>query len=140
MLDAFATRISTYDGSIPAIEGLVALASGKPAKDCVDRDVDAAILKLAVWSTEFRNAETLASLQGRPANRMAFGVVFGAVGGRSVSNSFDVSEADSPAIKKLVDQFLSVFNNKNLKPEIFLAALAEAGAHVVENAVIEDVK
>lgn len=140
MIDAFATRLSSYDGSISAIEGLVALASSKPTRDCVDRDIDAAILKLGAWSMEFRSAETLASLQGRPANRRAFGVVFGTAGGHSVADSFDVSEADAPAISELAKQFLATFSLQSVKREVFLAALAEAGAHVVEDSNSEGMK
>ena len=133
MIDAFATRLASYDGSISAMEGLVALASSKPTRDCVDRDIDAAILKLGAWSMEFRSAETLAALQGRPANRRAFGVVFGTAGGHSVADSFDVSEADASAIRALATQFLATLSLQSVKREVFLAALAEAGAHVVKN-------
>lgn len=131
MLDAFATRLAAYDSSASAIEGLVSLAVGKPTKDCVDRDIDAAILKLGAWSMEFRSAETLAALQGRPANRRAFGVVFGTAGGHSVADSFDVSEADAPAVAELANHFLKSLNSSSMKREVFLAALAEAGASVV---------
>lgn len=131
MLDAFATRLAAYDGSVGAIEGLVSLAISKPTKDCVDRDIDAAILKLGAWSMEFRNAETLASLQGRPSNRRAFGVVFGTAGGHSISDSFDVSEADAPAVIELANQFLTTLRLSSVKREVFLAALVEAGASIV---------
>jgi len=140
MIDAFATRLAGYDSSLSAVEGLVSLATSKPTKDCVDRDIDAAILKLGAWSMEFRNAETLAALQGRPANRRAFGVVFGTAGGHSVADSFDVSEADTPVISELAKQFLSALSTQSVKREVFLAALAEAGARVVENIGLEDIK
>lgn len=131
MIDAFATRLAAYDGSLNAIEGLVSLAISKPTKDCVDRDIDAAILKLGSWSMEFRSAETLAALQGRPANRRAFGVVFGTAGGHSIADSFDISVADAPTVTELAKHFLASLNTSNMKREVFLAALAEAGASVV---------
>lgn len=140
MLDAFATRLAAYDGSQSSIEGLVSLAVSKPTKDCVDRDIDAAILKLGAWSMEFRSVETLAALQGRPAHRRAFGVVFGTANGHSISDSFDISEADAPAVIKLAKHFLTSFNASSMKREVFLAALAEAGASIVENPCLGDSK
>lgn len=137
MIDALAARLSTYDGSAEAIEGLISLAISKPTKDCNDRDIDAAILKLGAWAMEFRRAETLASLQGRPSNRHAIGVVFGDGHGHSVANTFDVAESDAPIIADLVKRILSATQLKSLKREVILAALAEVGAHIVEQSVKE---
>ena len=133
-LDAFATRIAEYDGSDAAIEGLISLAVQKPPRDWTDRDVDAAILDLGAWSVEFRRDETLASLRGRPSTRRAIAVVFGVGDSRkTVSDTFDVGEGDLPEIARMAAKILEELNGRNVKREVFLAALAEAGARLVES-------
>ncbi|WP_238145841.1 ATP-binding protein [Burkholderia gladioli] len=125
-LDAFAGRLELFDGSQTAIEGLISLAVSKPSNNWVDRDIDAAILQLSSWAIEFRRAEAMATLRGRPSTRRIIGVVFGASHGNDVTASVDVSESDVPAVDDLVKRVLATVCQE--KPEIILAALAEAGA------------
>ncbi len=125
-LDAFAGRLEQFDGSQAAVEGLISLAVSKPSISWVDRDIDAAILQLSNWAIEFRRAEAMATLRGRPSTRRVIGVVFGASHGNDVTGTVDVSESDIPAVDDLVKRVLATVYQE--KPEIVLAALAEAGA------------
>jgi len=134
-LDAFAARLEAYDGSDQTIEGLISLAVSKPAANWVDRDIDAALLQLATWSLEFRKAETMAPLRGRPSTRRVIGVVFGAGCGQDASDSVDVSESDIPAVDQLVKQLLATVQRE--RRNVVLAALAEAGAMLVNQGTKE---
>jgi len=128
-LDAFATRLETYDQSAETIEALISLAVDKPQAVWVDRDIDAAMAKLSDWSVAFRKAETMAPLRGRPSTRRVIGVVFGASHGQDATGFVDLSETDTPAVDRLVKQFLA--NAQGERKEVILAALAEAGAMMV---------
>lgn len=132
-LDAFATRLETYDQSDEAVESLISLAIDKPQAIWVDRDIDAAMAKLADWAVDFRKAETMAPLRGRPSTRRVIGVVFGASHGQDATGFVDISETDTPAIDRLVKQFLAEAQGE--RKEIILAALAEAGAMMVKQHV-----
>ena len=132
LLDSFATRLSTYTGLEKDIEGLISLAVNKPARDWGDHDIDAAVIQLGQWSLDFRRIETLAPLQNRLSTRRAIAVVFGASNNHSVSDIFDISNADTSTVDKLAKQFLKTLREKNIKREVFLAALAEAGAQILE--------
>lgn len=125
-LDAFAARLEVYDGSSDAIEGLISLAVSKPNANWVDRDIDAALLQLGEWALEFRRAETMAPLRGRPATRRVIGVVFGAKHGQDACGSVDVAEADAAEVDTLVKRLLATVHTE--RPDIVLAALAETGA------------
>lgn len=129
-LDAFATRLETYDQSAETIEALISLAVDKPQAVWVDRDIDAAMAKLADWSVDFRKAETMAPLRGRPSTRRVIGVVFGASHGQDATGFVDISETDTPAVDRLVKQFLA--DAQGERKEVILAALAEAGAMMVK--------
>jgi hypothetical protein len=128
-LDAFASRLEVYDDTDQAIEGLISLAVNKPAAQWVDRDIDAALIALANWAIEFRKTETMAPLRGRPSTRRVIGVVFGASHGIDASGSVDIAERDIPAVDKLVKNFLAKAQGE--RPEVILAALAEAGALMI---------
>jgi hypothetical protein len=128
-LDAFATRLESFEEDQHAVESLISLAIDKPPAAWVDRDIDAALIQLATWSVEFRKAETMAPLRGRPSTRRVIGVVFGASHGMDASGSIEVAERDAPAIDRLVKQLL--VDHQGEKNEIFLAALVEAGAYLV---------
>jgi hypothetical protein len=125
-VDAFAARLEVYDSSKESIEGLISLAVSKPSANWVDRDIDAALLQLGAWALEFRKAEAMAPLRGRPATRRIIGVVFGARHGRDACASIDVAEADGAVVDDLVKRVLATVQTE--RSEIVLAALAEAGA------------
>lgn len=130
-LDAFAMRIAEYTGKKSDLEGLLMLAIGKPSKDWTDYEINAGEVQLVSWAMEFRRLESLAEIRGRPATRRAIGVVFGSK--KTVTGTFDVSEADAHAIQLLSDELLAKMVATNIKQEIFLAAIAEAGAKIFEN-------
>jgi len=56
-------------------------------------------------------------------------VVFGASHGQDATGFVDLSETDTPAVDRLVKQFLA--NAQGERKEVILAALAEAGAMMV---------
>ena len=128
-LDAFASRLEVYEGSDETIEGLISLAVNKPSANWVDRDIDLALVELATWAIEFRKTETMAPLRGRPATRRVIGVVFGASHGMDASGSIDIAESDVPSVDRLVKSILARAQGE--RPEVILAALAEAGALMV---------
>ncbi len=129
-LDAFATRLGTYDESDETVESLISLAIDKPQAAWVDRDIDAAMAKLAAWAVDFRKSETMAPLRGRPSTRRLIGVVFGASHGQDATGFVDISEKDTPTIDRLVKQFME--KAKGERGEVILAALAEAGAMLIK--------
>ena len=129
-LDAFAARLEVFDGTEQAVEGIISLAVSKPAAQWVDRDIDAALLQLGSWAIDFRRAEAMAPLRGRPSTRRVIGVVFGAGKGQDATDSVDVSESDIPAVDQLVKELLATVQRE--RREIVLAALAEAGALMVK--------
>lgn len=125
-LDAFAGRLELADESPSVVEGLISLAVSKPPKQWVDRDVDAAMGALASWAVDFRKAEAMAPLRNRPSTRRLLGVVFGASNGQDRSGFVDLSDKDTPVVRRLVEACLAATAGE--KPEVILAALAEAGA------------
>ena len=125
-LDAFAGRLELADNSEAIIEGLISLAVSKPSTHWVDRDIDAAMAALAGWAVDFRKAEAMAPLRDRPSTRRVLGVVFGASRGQDRSGYVDIAEKDTQAVDRLVKNFLA--DTVGERPEVILAALAEAGA------------
>lgn len=125
-LDAFAARLEAYEDDDQTVEGLISLAINKPAANWVDRDIDAAVVTLATWAIDFRKTEIMAHLRGRPSTRRVIGVVFGASHGMDASQSIDLAEKDIPAVDRLVKSILA--NTQGERPDVVLAALAEAGA------------
>jgi hypothetical protein len=81
---------------------------------------------LASWAVDFRKAEAMAPLRNRPSTRRVLGVVFGASHGHDISGYVDIADKDTPAVDRLVKSFLA--DTVGERPEVILAALAEAGA------------
>jgi hypothetical protein len=126
LLEAFFGRLENLDGTDEAVEGLISLASSKPPAQWVDRDIDGALLQLGSWAHDFRRAETLAPLRGRPSTRRSIGVVFSAGSGQDVSFSVDIDKKDDVIVNKLAARLLADLCQQ--PREMALAALAEAGA------------
>lgn len=130
-LEAFITRISTYQGHLFDIEGLLMLAIGKPSKDWTDHDIDAGEVQLLQWAHAFRRLEVVAHLRDKPSNRRGIGIVFG--NQRTITGLFDVSDQDQEIIEHLSNQLIIQLNGEHYKKEVFLAALVEAGAHILQD-------
>jgi len=68
----------------------------------------------------------MAPLRKRASSRRVVGVVFGASKGQDATGYVDVSDRDTALVEQLAQGFLA--NTAEERPEVVLAALAEAGA------------
>jgi hypothetical protein len=126
MMEAFVVRLENFDGTPQAIESLISLGSSKAPNQWIDRDIDAALMQLATWSHDFRRAETLAPMRGRPSTRRALGVVFGGKRGEEVVVTVDIDDRHTGTVSKLASRLVADLQEQ--PKDIALAALAEAGA------------
>lgn len=127
-LDAFAGRITAYDGEFTALESIASLAINRPPRDWNDRDPDQAALALAGFGLKFRQAETLALVKGRNPSRQAMALVIGTGdAGGAVIEEFEVADSDRPKIDALARQLNKVLTQSGADRNLILAALAESG-------------
>ncbi len=132
-LDAFATRLATFNGKIDEIEGIASLAASKPPRDWVDRDVDHATVEIAALAQAFVKAESLAHVKGRQDRRQAMSVVFGDSRRPSpISPEFDVSIDEMVEVEELVSQFRALLVTNHISRDVALAAIAELGSQLAE--------
>lgn len=130
-LEAFVVRLETFDGSLSAIESLISLGNSKTPQQWIDRDIDTALLQLGTWAHDFRKAETLAPMRGRPSTRRALSVVFGGGYGDEVTATADIDSRDAQSVSELASKLLAQLQSH--PPEIALAAIAESGARLFKN-------
>lgn len=131
-LDAFATRLSGFDGSIESFEGLVSLAANKPPRDWVDRDVDAARIELAALSQEFLRAEGFAHVKDRENGRVSMALFVSDPGRPAlVTPEFSVDNLDRLRAHMLASKLLKTMGS-GVPRDVALAALAELVAQVAE--------
>jgi len=129
-LDGFAARLSVFEKNRSFYEGLLGLAVNKPSRDWNDQDVDLALITIAEWSLKFRQIEAIVSIQDRNPTRKAIAVVFGTgEEGATLSESFNISMHDQIEVDELANKLFK--HSSNVSPEIFLAALAQAGANAI---------
>lgn len=127
-LDAFSTRLGSYDGSRESLEGLLSLAADKPPRDWVDRHIDAALLELSQFARRFREAEAFVSIQGRKARSEAIAVVIGAGSDtRTISRTFAISERHRKTVDDKADELVSMLQSQGLSTDVLLAILAKTG-------------
>jgi len=133
-LDAFAGRLSLFDGSDENFEGIASLAANKPPRDWTDRDLDQATIELADMSQKFLRAETYARVKGRPDKRQAMAVIVG-VNGRPapVLEEFEVADSDRDAVDDLAKRVGGVIEKADASRQgVVLAALAEVSARYMQ--------
>jgi len=127
-LDAFSTRLASYDGSRESLEGILSLAADKPPRDWVDRHIDAALLELVQFARRFREAEAFVAVQGRRARSEAIAVVIGAgADTTTISRSFAISERHRKTVEDKAAELTSMLQSQGLGTEVSLAILAKAG-------------
>ena len=126
-LDAFVGRMVRFDGSLEALEGVAALAAGKPPRDWVDIDADRAALEIAEMSQKFLKVEAFARVKGRAHNRSSMALV-GGFGSGSESSiwEFEISESEKAEVEALVGSISEAIAKGPVAPaNIVLAALGE---------------
>ena len=127
-LDAFSTRLGSYDGTRESLEGLLSLAADKPPRDWVDRHIDAALLELAQFARRFREAEAFVAVQGRTARSEAIAVVIGAGSDTTtISRSFSISERHRKTVEDKATELSTMLRSQGLSTDVLLAILAKAG-------------
>ncbi len=134
-LDAFIGRISQYDGSDGAFEGVASLMANKPPRDWVDPDMDHASVEIADMSQKFLRAETFTRVKGRPEKRHSMAVVIGLEGRPTpFLEEFEVVDTDRAAIDELIERVATTLDSVDTDSRnIILAALAELSARYMQN-------
>ena len=133
-IDSFATRLSNYDGSREALEGILSLAAERPPREWVDRHIDAAILELTKLSRRFRESEAFVSVQGRQAHSEAIAVVIGAGSEtKTISRSFAITDRHRKMVDKKAEEIASMLKSEGFETEVLLAILAKAGIKVASD-------
>ena len=133
-LEAFVGRLSQFDGTQAAFEGIASLAATKPPRDWVDLDLDRAAVDIAEMAQKFLRAETFARVKGRPDKRQAVAVVIGMQGRpMPVLEEFAVADSDRIAIDELITRVASALEQSDTKQRsIILAALAELSVRCIQ--------
>lgn len=133
-LDAFIARISTFSGSIEDMEGIASLATSKPPRDWVDRDLDQAAVEIMDLAQQFNRLESFARVKGRPDKRHAMAVVVGLKGiPTPLLEEFDVTESERDAVDSVITAVEGALKGSNEKQRnIILAALAELSARYMK--------
>lgn len=130
-LDGFAARLAGFEKSRSYYEGLLGLAVNKPSRDWNDQDADLALITLADWALKFRQIEAISSIRDRSPTRKAIAVVFGTgEEGETISQSFSISKDDQSRVNELAAKLVS--HASDISSDIFLAALAQAGADTIQ--------
>jgi hypothetical protein len=133
-LEAFVGRLSQFDETTEAFEGIASLAASKPPRNWVDPDLDRAAIDIADMAQKFLRAETYARVKGRPEKRHAMAVMIG-VNGRPapIHEEFHVADADRAAVDELIEKVAATLDGADEnRRAIILAALAELTAHYMQ--------
>jgi hypothetical protein len=125
-LDAFSTRLASYDGSRLSLEGILSLAAEKPPRDWVDRHIDTAVLELVQFARRFREAEAFVTVKGREARSEAIAMVIGTgADTTTISRSFSISERHRQVVDNKAAELVSMLQNQGFETDILLAILAK---------------
>jgi hypothetical protein len=125
-LDAFASRLATFAGSVEEIESLGSLAINKPPREWTDRDPDQARLALADLALGFRRAEMLARVKGRRPEREAIALIVGTgESGQAIVEEFEVADGDRDRIASLSVSLREILTRSGVDKNVALGALAE---------------
>ena len=129
-LDAFAGRLSKFEGSPADIEGIASLAANKPPRDWTDPDLDRAAVEITDLAQKFIRTENFARVKGRADKRHAMAVVIGMEGRPApVHEEFDIADAERVEVDALIARVEKALDGADTtRRNIILAALAEMSA------------
>lgn len=127
-LDAFASRLQAFSGTLADMESLAGLLVNKPPRNWSDLEPSRAAMEAGQLALAFRQAEMLAKVQGRDPNRHALGVVVGTgEHGATALRAVELSAKEQDAAKTLAASLQEILTQADVSDAVALAALAEAG-------------
>ncbi|WP_231099650.1 ATP-binding protein [Stutzerimonas stutzeri] len=127
-LDAFSTRLATYNGSRQSLEGILSLAADKPPRDWVDRHIDTAVLELVQFARRFREAEAFVAVKGRDARSEAIALIIGTgADTATVTRSFAIPERHRKTVDAKASELVTLMRSQGLATDVLLAILARTG-------------
>ena len=138
-LEAFAMRISEFDGSDGDAESIASMAANKPPRTWVDSDIDRAVIEIAELAQQFMRAESFAHVKGRADKRHSMAVTVGIAGRpNTMYDEFVVTATDRPEIDTLIGRLEEVLGgNHQDRKHIILAALAELSTQFIDKQDID---
>jgi hypothetical protein len=127
-LDALATRLGVFAGELLDIEGVASLAANKPARDWVDRDIDAAKIELAALAQQFLQAEGFAHLKGRGDRQTSVAVYISDPSYPAPASPFvELSELERERARALADQIQKLIDKSEVPATVAIGAIARLG-------------
>lgn len=130
-LDALATRLESFGGDIVEIEGIASLAANKPARDWVDRDIDAAKIELAALAQQFLRAEGLAHLKGRGDRRTSMAVYISDPNFPApASPSVELTDEERQGADLLAASIEELILKSQASPSVAFGAIARLGLSI----------
>jgi energy-coupling factor transporter ATP-binding protein EcfA2 len=134
-LDAFAGRLTNFQGSEDDISSIASLVISKPLNNWIDTDVDRAKIELAKIAQKFNQAEAFAHVKGRKNNRKSVAVVIGQDGTNDTLHSeFNLSKQEQKQVSKLSKELSSLISQKSgYTDNIILGALADLLSQQFDN-------
>lgn len=138
-LDALATRLAAFDGTMEDVEGIASLAANKPARDWVDRDVDAARIELAALAQQFLRAEGLGHLKGRADGRVTMVVyVSDPDYPAPAAPEIELDPAEHRQADQLASKIAKILGQEGAPTNVALGALAKLGLQLSAPADIHE--
>lgn len=138
-LDALATRLASFRGEIVEIEGIASLAANKPARDWVDRDIDAAKIELAALAQQFLRAEGLAHLKGRGDRRTSMAVYISDPNFPApAAPSVELTDEERIGADLLAASIEELIRKSHASPSIALGAIARIGLSISSNLQLDE--
>jgi hypothetical protein len=124
-LDAFATRLSTFDSTIRDIEGIIGLANNKPPAEWIDLDIEKAKKEIVALCNEFKKAELYSKVKNRSSSRHAIAFIAG-IGDRTqiVSEEFSILNDRKEDVISLKNKIKALLK-KEMDDALILTALSE---------------
>ena len=131
-IDALATRLSSFNGTLDDIAGIASLAANKPVKDWIDLDVDRAKQEIISLCYGFKKAELLVRVQGRKTNRHSLALITALSDEEEIYDlEFGLLDDKKEIILRLKEIIHQEISAKSVDAEIVIAAIAELAADYI---------
>lgn len=132
-IEAFASRISTFNAGYEDIAGIMSLACNKPPADWIDLDIENAKKEILRLCTEFKKAELYTKVQNRPSSRQAIAFISGIGGQAEVTHhEFDYLTEQESQIQKIIEDIEPLIT-PSINKNIALAALAKLSIQLLDS-------
>lgn len=132
-VDALASRLSEFDGTVESITGIASLAANKPISDWIDQDIQRSLQEISYLCHQFNRAELLVKIEGVPIERESINLLIKSANSSEIFNAeIEILSSEQEKIQLMKEKILLSLSDEESDIRLQQATISSLMVDLIE--------